>query len=110
MVVHPTCNMFNANFVAKQCEKIEVMWRKHVENCFGAIIVHSSNGDSRRRQVMLKAYYSTTGIRYQIPWEEWRLSGLYDHGNITRLHEHDYIHNRKKLINTLFSGRRYLIL
>ena len=62
MVVHPTCTKFDANFVAKQWEKIEFMWRKHVENCLGPIIGHSSDGDSRRRQFMLKAYSSTTGI------------------------------------------------
>ena len=75
-----------------------------MENCLGPIIGHSFDGDSRRRQLMLKAYSSTTGIRYQIPWEGWRLSGLYDHGNITGLHVQDYIHNEKKLIKPLFSG------
>ena len=35
---------------------------------------------------------------------------MYDHGNITGLHDQDYIHNGKKLINCLFSGRRDLLL
>ena len=35
----------------------------------GPIIGHSLDGDSRRRMLMLKDYYSTTCMRYQIPWE-----------------------------------------
>ena len=62
VVVHPTCNKLDANFVAKQWEKIEVMWRKHMKNCLGPIIGYSFDGDSRRRQLMLKDYSSITGI------------------------------------------------
>ena len=29
VVVHPTCNMFDANFVHRQWEKIEDLWNKH---------------------------------------------------------------------------------
>ena len=75
----------------------------------GPIIGHSSDGDSKRRMLMLKDYYSTTGMRYQIPWEGWRLTGLYDGFKVTRLHDRDCIHNGKKLANPLFSGRRELI-
>jgi hypothetical protein len=110
LVVHPTCNRFNANFVHQQWEKIEDLWKKHVEIFLGPIIGHSSDGDSRRRQLMLKDYSSTTGIRYQIPWEGWRLTGLYDGFKVTGLHDQDYIHNGKKLVNPLFSGRRDLII
>jgi hypothetical protein len=35
---------------------------------------------------------------------------LHDGGNVIGLHDQDYIHNGKKLINPLFSGRRDLIL
>ena len=28
--VHPTCNMFDANFVHQKWEKIEDLWKKHV--------------------------------------------------------------------------------
>ena len=110
VVVHPTCNKFNANFVYQQWEKVEFMWKKHVENNLGPIVGHSSDGDSRRRQLMLKDYSSTSGLRYQIPWEGWRLTGLYNGCNVTGLHDQDYIHNGKKLVNPLFSGRRELVL
>jgi hypothetical protein len=53
MVVHPTCNRFNANFVHQQWEKIEDIWKKHIEIVFGPIIGHSSDGYNRRRQLML---------------------------------------------------------
>ena len=66
LVFHPMCNKFDANFVHQQWEKLEDLWKKHVEHFLGPIIGHSSDGDSRRRMLMLKEYYSTAGIRYQI--------------------------------------------
>ena len=104
VVVHPTCNRFNANFVYQQWEKVESMWKKHVENNLGPIGGHSSDGDSRIRQIMLKDYSSTSVLRYQIPWEGWRLIGLYNGCNLIGLHDQDYIHNDKKLVNPLFNG------
>ena len=60
VVVHPTCNRFDANFVHRQWEKLEYLRKKHVEHFLGPIIGHSSYGDSRRRMLMMKDYYSTT--------------------------------------------------
>ena len=110
VVVHPTCNKFDANFVHRQWEKIEDLWKKHVEHFLGPIIGHSSYGDSTRRMLVLKDYYSTIGMRYQILWEGWRITGLYDGFKVTRLHDQDYIHNGKNLVNHLFIGRRDLIV
>jgi hypothetical protein len=87
VVVHPMCNRFNENFVQQKWEKIEDLWKKHVEIVLGLIIGHSSDGDSRIRKIMLKEYSSTTGIRYQIPWEGGRLIVLYDGFKGTRLHD-----------------------
>ena len=75
-----------------------------MEHFLGPISGHSWDGDSRRIMLMLKYYYSMTGMRYQIPWEGWRLTGLYDGFKVTRLHDQDYIQNGKKLVNPLFSG------
>ena len=102
VVVHPTCNMFDAY--------LEDLWKKHVEHFFGPIIGHSSDGDSRKRMFMLKDYYSTTCMIYQIPWEGWRLTGLYDGFKVTSFHEKNYIHNGKNLVNPLFSGQQDLIV
>ena len=35
---------------------------------------------------------------------------MYDGFKVTLLHDQDYIHNRKKQLNYLFSGRRDLIV
>ena len=58
VVNHPTCNKFDANFVHRQWEKLEDLWKKHVEHFLGPIIGHSSDGDSRKGMLMLKDYYS----------------------------------------------------
>jgi hypothetical protein len=86
------------------------MWNKHVEKYLVPIIGHFLYGDSRRRQLMLKYYYSTTGIRCQIPWEGWRLTGLYDIFKVMGLYIQDYIHDGKTLVNPLFSDRRDFIV
>ena len=49
-------------------------------------------------------------MRYQIPWEGWRITSLYDVFKVTGLDDQVYIHNGKKLMNPLFSGRRDLIV
>ena len=41
VVVHPTCNKFDANFVHRQWEKIEDLWKKHVKHVLVPIIGHS---------------------------------------------------------------------
>ena len=83
VVVHPRCNMFDANFVHQQWENIEDLWKKYVEHFLGPVISHSLDGDNRRRMLMLKYYYSMTDMRYQIPWEGWKLIGLYDGFKVT---------------------------
>ena len=35
---------------------------------------------------------------------------MYDGFKVIGLHDQDYIHNGKKLVNPFFSGRRYLII
>ena len=87
VVVHPTCNRFDPNFFHRQWKKIEDLWKKHVEHFLGPIIGHSLDGDSRGRMLMLKDYYSMIGMRYQIPWEGWRLIGLYDVFKVIGLHD-----------------------
>ena len=44
------------------------------------------DGDNRRRMLMLKDYYSTRGMTYQIPLEGWRLTRLYDGFKVTGIH------------------------
>jgi len=84
--------------------------RRPMEETCGPIIGYSLDGDIRRRQLMLKDYSSTIGIRYQIPWEWCRLIGMYDGFKVIGLHDQDYIHIDNKLVNILFSGRWDLII
>lgn len=59
VVAHPTWNRFDAKKFRQQWERIEFLLKRHVENNLGPIVGHSSNGDSRRRQLMLMDYCST---------------------------------------------------
>ena len=90
------------NFVHQQWEKIEDLWKKHIEILLAPIIGHSSDGDSRIKQLMLKDYSSTTCIRYKIHWEGCKLTGLYDGFKVTKLRDQDYIQNEKKKISESF--------
>ena len=83
VVVHPTCKRFGEIFFHRQWKKVEDLWKKHVEHFLGPIIGHSLDGDSRRIMLIVKDYYSTTCMRYQIPWEGWRLTWLYDGFKVT---------------------------
>lgn len=62
VVSHPTYNRFNAKKIHQQWERIKILWKRHVENNLGAIVGHSSNGDSRRRQLILMDYCSIEGM------------------------------------------------
>ena len=68
---------------------------------------HALDGDSRRRQLMLDDYISNVGSKFTVPWEGWLLSALLvEENKVVGLHDHDYIHNGKKLVNPLNSPIR----
>jgi hypothetical protein len=70
---------------------------------------HASDGDSRRRQLMLADYQRNDGIRLDVGWEGWVFTASLDScGNAKGLHDQDYIHNGKKLINPLLSATKTL--
>ena len=74
-------------------------------------IGHASDGDSRRRQLMVKDFTDKVGVRYVIPWEGWSLSCEWlGENRIRGLHDQDFIHNGKKLINPLDSAVKNLQL
>ena len=106
-----TCNCFDASWVRQQWQRIEDLWRKECQDKVGPIIGHASDGDSRRRQLMLSDYKSITGVRFSINWEGWLLSAVVDEeGKCSGLHDQDWIHNGKKLINPLDSPVKTLQL
>ena len=60
---------------------------------------------------MVKDYCSKVGLRYEIPWEGWALSCEWlGENKISGLHDQDFIHNGKKLINPLDSPVKNLQL
>lgn len=63
---------------------------------------HANGGDSRRRQLMLAEYKSTEGQRLKVDWHSWVFSATLDFArNASGLHDQDFIHNGKRLINPI---------
>jgi hypothetical protein len=90
--------------VSQQCKKIEELWRKECRSIVGPIIGHASDGDSRIRQLMLIDYKNLAEERLSINWEGWLLTDSVDEDGYYRdLHDQDWLHNGKKLINPLDS-------
>ena len=111
LVVLCTCNCFNATWVRDQWKTIEQLWEKECKEEIGPIVGHANDGDSRRRQLMLSDYKETGGVRLKLDWERWLFSaGVDDNGDAFGLHDEDYIHNGKKLINPIDQGGRTLML
>lgn len=106
-----TCNSFDSNWVRRQWDIIDGLWAKECLSIVGPIVGHSSDGNSRRRQLMLQDYRSIVGPRLTVNSDGWNLtSSLDEFGNARNLHDHDYIHNGKKLINPLLSAVHVLQL
>lgn len=60
---------------------------------------------------MLVDYSNNLGIRLDIGWEGWMFIASLDVCESARgLHDQDYIHNGKKLVNPLLSAARTLQL
>jgi hypothetical protein len=60
---------------------------------------------------MLSSYTCADGQRYGISWPGWVMSGtVIANGQVQGLHDQDFIHNGKKLINPLDSPVRVLQL
>ena len=59
-----TCGFFNSQWVRQQWDQIDNLWMQHCYSSVGPIIGHASDGDSRRRQLMLQDCKSVQGKRY----------------------------------------------
>lgn len=112
----PTCNKFNTEFVFHQWQEIERLYEQELEDIIGPLIGHSSDGDSRRRKIMLQLSTDRVSTRYRpIPVDlgfvlscrrEDRDNGYVVHD----LCDQDYIHNHKKLLNPLDHASRILMI
>jgi hypothetical protein len=90
---------------------MEKLWAAECKQVVGPIIGHASDGDSRRRQLMLQDYLcdDVTQNRQSIPWVGWKLSVLLNvDGESMGLHDQYFIHNGKKFINPLDSHAKTL--
>jgi hypothetical protein len=74
LVVSCTCNRFNSDWVRNQWKTIDTLWKDSCGHVLGPNVVHSSDRDSSRKQLMIQNYCSKVGLRYEIPWEGWSLS------------------------------------
>jgi hypothetical protein len=61
-----TCNCFDSEWVIEQWKRIEELWQVDYECAIGPIIGHASNGDSRRRQLMLNSYTCADGQKVRV--------------------------------------------
>ena len=77
----------------------------------GRIMRHASDGDSRRRQLMLANFKSTVGTCPDIGWEMWIFTtSLDEKGDARILHNQNYLHNGKNIISQLLLATRTLQL
>ena len=112
-----TCNRFTHNNVLHQWLRLEELCKRLLEPVLGPSLGHASDGDSRRRKLMLGQAGDTTTQRFK--------PISFDHGflfscrfemtelgsKILRdLTDQDYIHNHKKLINPIDHPTRQLTL
>ena len=113
ILMHPTCNRFDSEFVKGQWDQTDHLYITHIEASIGPLIGRSSDGDARRRKLMLLNASSLQGHRYQpIPREygfifSCRKETHQDESySIRDLFDQDFIHNVKKMINHLYHATR----
>ena len=118
VLLKPTCNRFSAADIEKQWKAVEVNCKQVVlQDIVGPVLGHSSDGDSRRRKLMLKQMSSDIGERFRpVPknlgfifsaLKESDANGSYVLRNVG---DKDYTHVHKKLINPLDHNARFMIM
>ena len=112
----PTCNRFTQHEVLDQWQQINRLFKETLEEEFGPLIGNSSDGDSRRRKLMVqlmtkdetesfrpiseKSGFTFAAVKEQVG----------DHNVIRSLGDQDPIHNHKKLVNHLDHVSRSLCI
>ena len=54
VLIMATCNKFDSNFVFRQWQEVQRLYETEIEPIVGPLIGNSSDGDSRRRKIMLQ--------------------------------------------------------
>lgn len=67
LLIQLTCNRFDSMSIKEQWKEVNLHWNMYVKDVIGPILGHASDGDSRRRKLMIEDYSSLTGVRYSIP-------------------------------------------
>ena len=103
ILLHATCNRFDSDFVKDQWDRIDVLYREYLEGELGPLIGHSSDGDSRRRHLMLNEAMKQQERFRPIPAADgFVLTGQRTEINggfsVKGLSDQDYIHVHKKLL------------
>lgn len=108
-----TCNRFTADWVRRQWEELKRMWDLYCREGVGPVIGHASDGDARRRKLMLEDYLGKSNDlpRYSVGWEGWRMSvSVLPNGDREGFGDQDQPHNGKKLINPLDRVTNLIVL
>ncbi|KAL3685466.1 hypothetical protein R1sor_003488 [Riccia sorocarpa] len=106
-----TCNSFNVDWVREHWDRMSSEWEQHCRLVVGPIVGYASDGDSRRRKLMLADYVSESGLRWKLDWEGWIFScSVFASGDVYGLGDQDPPHNGKKLVNPLDRSTHPLIL
>lgn len=104
------------NLCSDNGRQLNAFYEKEIQDIVGPLIGHSSDGDSRRRKLMLQLGTNKVGSRYRaIPMELGFVLSCRkvetENGYIIRdACDQDYIHNHKKLLNPLDHASRVLML
>ena len=67
ILVMPTCNCFDSNFVYHQWQEVINLYEIHLEDILGPLTGNSSDGDSRRGHNMLRLASSEAVNYWPIP-------------------------------------------
>ncbi|MCO5558780.1 hypothetical protein L7F22_012367 [Adiantum nelumboides] len=96
--------------VGGQWDAISSLWNEKLWPRICMVIGHASDGDSRRSKLMLFNYMDTPGSRFDIPWKGWPLSAKMVDNGIIGLHDQDFVHNGKKLVDVLNKVKRQFVI
>lgn len=89
------------------------LWDIYCRKEVGPLIGHASDGDARRRKLMIEDYLGKINSlpRYSIDWEGWRMSvSVLPDGDRYGFGDQDQSHNGKKLINLLDRVSNLIVL
>ena len=117
LLIAPTCNRFTSEDVKAQWDLISSQYKKWLEHIIGPLIGHSSDGDARRRKLMVNDLTGATGNRFPpIPLEKGLIYSTekieHDDGSysLKGLGDQDAYHQLKKFINVLYLPSRVMTL